>query len=113
MTKLQIHPGACDLPALVEVEKKDGRTFSVAIRSECEMLERLGTDIAELTLADAFTRIGENPVYRKASSILKHPSCPVPSGVLKAVEVEAGLAVAKEILMEFVETPPSEAAELV
>ncbi len=109
MTKLEIHPGACDLPARVQVEKRDVRSFSVVIRSDCEMLEKLGTEIAVLTLAEAFRRIADNPVYRKASAILKHPSCPVPSGVLKAVEVEAGLAVAKEVRMTFVEAPGAEA----
>ncbi len=108
MTKLKIQPGACDLAAVVAVEKKDRRTFLVGIRSECEMLEKLGAEIAHLTLAEAFRRIVDNPVYQKASSILKHPSCPVPCGVLKALEVEAGLAVAKEVRMAFMETPPSE-----
>ena len=40
---------------------------------------------------------GEGPVtLRLAAEHLAHPACPVPSGILKAIEVESGLALPKD-----------------
>ncbi len=38
MTKIRIQPGACGMLVTVEVKKKDKKTFTVTITSECEMV---------------------------------------------------------------------------
>ncbi|MFO0753039.1 MAG: hypothetical protein U0411_06930 [Thermodesulfovibrionales bacterium] len=101
MTKIVVNPGACGLPAKVDV-KKEGESFSVTISSPCKMVAKLGDEIQNLTMRDAFTRVLENPVYQKGSSCLRHVACPVPAGILKALEVEAGLNVPKDISITFV-----------
>jgi hypothetical protein len=102
MTKVKVNPGACGMPAEIEVEKKDSRTYTLKISSECEMVVRLAKEIPELTMMDAFRRILDNPVYRKGAICLKHVACPVPSAVLKALEVEAGLNLPKDVSITFV-----------
>jgi hypothetical protein len=102
MTKVLINPGACGMSATVEVEKKDGKVFAVTIKSECKMVSELGETLTELTMMDAFKRLLDNPVYRKGAACLRHVACPVPSGILKALEVEAGLNVPKEVSITFV-----------
>jgi hypothetical protein len=101
MTKVLIQPGACGMPVTVEVVKKGKKTFAVTITSECTMAEKLGTEIPELSLMDAFKRLLDNPVYTKGATCLRHVSCPVPSGILKALEVEAGLSVPKDSCIHF------------
>ena len=101
MTKIRIQPGACGMVVTVEVKKKDKKTFTVAITSECKMAEKLGTELTELTLMDAFKRVQDNPVYIKGATCLKHVACPVPSGILKALEVEGGLAVPRDVTIVF------------
>lgn len=102
MTKIRIQPGACGMPVTVEVKKMDKKTFAITITSECEMAGDLGRELPELTLMDAFKRLQDNPVYKKGAACLKHVSCPVPCGILKALEVEAGLNVPKDISIHFV-----------
>lgn len=89
------------MSTVVEVVKDDGKTFRVKISSECEMVEKLGGKLRELGMMDAFKKILDNPVYRDGSSCLKHVSCPVPCGILKALEVEAGLAVPRDVTIRF------------
>lgn len=102
MTKVLIQPGACGMPATIEVNKKDKKTFTVTVTSECRMVEELGKKLPELEFMDAFKRLLDNPVYTKGAACLKHISCPVPCGILKALEVEAGLAVPREVSIIFV-----------
>jgi len=101
MTRLEIDPGACGLPTVVSVNSRGRRVYGVTVESECEMIRKLGSSIPELAMMDAFTRLLENPVYRAGATCLKHVSCPVPAGILKALEVEAGLAVPKDVHMHF------------
>ncbi len=102
MTKVVINPGACGMPATIEVEKKDRKTYVLRISSDCEMVVKLGKEIPELTMMDAFKRIFDNPVYKQGAACLKHVACPVPSGILKALEVEAGLNLPKDVTITFV-----------
>ena len=106
MTRILIHPGACGMPATVEVVKKEGKIFAVKITSQCEMVEKLGSKLPELTMLDAFKRFLDNPVYRTGAICLKHVACPVPSGILKALEVEAGLNLPREVSITFLKNEP-------
>jgi len=105
MTKIQIRPGACGMLVTVEVKKKDKKIFTVTVTSECEMVRKLGTELPELNFMDAFKRLHDNPVYTKGAACLKHVSCPVPTGILKALEVEAGLAVPRDVSIVFEKDP--------
>ena len=101
MTKVRIDPGACGLSTDVEVRKKGKKTYSVTISSDCEMVENLGKELPELKMTDAFKRITDNPVFVKGAACLQHAACPVTCGILKALEVEAGLNVKKAATIHF------------
>jgi len=92
------------MPVTVEVEKRQGKIFSVRITTECEMVQKLGKEIPELTMMDAFKKLQDNPVYKKGATCLRHVACPVPSGILKALEVEAGLNLPRDVSITFVKT---------
>jgi hypothetical protein len=65
------------------------------------MVEKLGEKVQTMDMMDVFKKILDNPVYRQGSICLRHVSCPVPSGILKALEVEAGLALPKDVKIVF------------
>ena len=90
------------MEATIEIEKKDSNAYSVRVGSECEMVIKLGKEVSELTMMDAFKRVFDNPVYVGAVKCLRHVACPVPSAILKALEVEAGLNVPKDVSITFV-----------
>jgi len=102
MAKVLVHPGACGMPSTIEVVKKDAKTYTLKISSDCKMVVKLGKELPELTMMDAFRRIQDNPVFVKGATCLKHVACPVPAAVLKALEVEAGLNVPKDVSVTFV-----------
>ncbi|MBE0428269.1 MAG: hypothetical protein IBX61_00135 [Thermoleophilia bacterium] len=73
------------------------------MKSDCEHVTRMAGDIKELNRMDAFVRFMENPVYRAADRHLKHVSCPVPAGILMALEAEAGFRLPKDAHIEFMQ----------
>lgn len=102
MTKIKVDTGQCGMEAVVEVKKKDKGAFELRITSPCAMVTKLAEEVPTLTLADAFKMLLENPVYKKSAKCLRHVACPVPCAVLKALEVEAGLGVPKDVSIHFI-----------
>ncbi|MEJ2323924.1 MAG: hypothetical protein P8Y77_03885 [Nitrospirota bacterium] len=102
-TEVEVTSGVCGFKTRIRATKAGKRKVRLEIESDCEMVARMQEDVAELDMmAAAFTRFLENPVYRSASRCLKHVACPVPSGILKALEVEAGLCLPKNAGIVFI-----------
>jgi hypothetical protein len=102
MTTVIVNPGACGFTVTITVERnKDGRTI-LALDTQCEMVKKMLEDIAVLDRFAPLIGFQGNPVYKSAAKHLKHVACPVPSGILKALETEAGMNVAKDVTITFV-----------
>ncbi len=104
MTKVLIHSGVCGFSTTVTAERDKDKKILISLETECEMVKNMADEIAALDMMAVFTRFLDNPVYRSASKHLKHVTCPVPSGILKAMEVEAGFAVPKDVSVTFLES---------
>jgi hypothetical protein len=101
MPKVIIRSGACGFTTTVTAEKGPDKTVRITIRSDCEQVRKMQEDIGTLERMDAFKGFAENPVYRSAARRLKHVACPVPSGILKVLEVAAGLNLPREATIVF------------
>ena len=101
MTRVAVKAGACGFTSLIRAEKGRERTIDISIQSGCAMVQKMAAEIPGLSRRDALTGLSSNPVYLAAGRHLKHPACPVPAAVLKALEVEAGLNVKKDATITF------------
>ena len=101
MTRVVINPGICGFTATIEVTKQDKRRVSVSTTSDCEKIARLGKSLRELDGWDALKPRARSEVHRQASKHQLHSACPVPIGVLKAIEAEAGLAASCDVVIHF------------
>ncbi len=102
MTRLIVQSGACGFTTTVTVEKNSAGKMTLALDTDCAMVKKMLEDIAILDRFAPLAPFPSNPVYRSATKHLKHVACPVPSAVLKALEVEAGLNVPKDVTIRFV-----------
>src|SRR5512147_474648 len=102
MTKVVVQSGACGFSVTIRAEKGAGGKTAVSLDTDCEMVKRMLEDIAVLDRFAPLAGFMSNPVYRSAAKHLKHAACPVPSGILKTIEVEAGLNVEKDVSIVFV-----------
>jgi hypothetical protein len=97
LARAEINAGICGFKTVVEAHM-DGSDCVVSIESQCEAIQRLAE---ELTQVDPFREItfrGEGPLTLElAAKHCTHAACPVPSGIIKAIEVEAGLALPAEV----------------
>jgi hypothetical protein len=101
MTRVTVDPGICGFPTTIEVTKLSPKKVKVDISSDCEMVASLGSQLSELDSRDALRSHGRSAVYECAFRQLKHVACPVPAAILKAIEVELGAALPRDVSIRF------------
>ena len=101
MTNVTVEAGSCGFKVMIKVSKLSARRVKVDIIGDCEMVGSFGENLADLDWHSVLA-YSENPLLCKhASRYIKHASCPVPIAVLKAIEVEVGVAVARDVIIHF------------
>ena len=71
----------------------EGRHCVLAIDSDCDAIQRMSQELTEVDPFQEITFRGEGPrALQIRAKYCYHPACPVPVGIIKTVEVEAGLA---------------------
>lgn len=74
------------------------KSVAIAIKSACEQVMSLERQLRKIEMMDVIKNpINKNPIYEKAGKCNLHSSCPVPCGIIKAAEVELGLALMKDV----------------
>ena len=75
--------------------------MSWAIESECKAIQRLAAELTQVDPLREFILKGEGPLtLQLAAKYCNHAACPVPAGIIKAIEVEAGLALPAEVTIK-------------
>ena len=111
MTRVRIMPGPCSNITVVKASACESGDFpdmvTVQIESKCAaisgMAEALGTEFDAMEIC--LRHPGEGPFYTYAQQHFPvHAACPVINGIIKCIEVEAGLALKKDPIIEFLDT---------
>ncbi len=97
MAKAEIFSGICGFTTTVETSL-DGTACKVAIQSECKSIQKMAGELKEV---DPFKEISFRrsmpQVHEMGHKYCAHAACPVPVGIIKAIEVESGLALPKDV----------------
>jgi hypothetical protein len=102
MTTIQIQSGICGFLTVVRALRGRQKKVGFSIQSDCEQVRALGDELSELDMRGIIMMpIHHNPVYEAAGKCRLHASCPVPCGVIKAAEVESGLAIRRDVKITF------------
>ncbi len=101
MTTVIVDSGICGFSVTITAEKEKDKKIRISLYTECEMVKKMLEEISLVDVKAVFERYQNNPVYKSAAMHLKHVACPVPSGILKAIEVEAGLCIPQNASIVF------------
>jgi len=101
LTRVIVKAGICGFDTTVEATKTGKRTVSVVVQSDCEAVAGMNGDLENLGWLEALGPPGKSAVWQCVCQHLKHPSCPVPIGIMKAIEVELDLALPKDVVIHF------------
>jgi hypothetical protein len=96
-TKACISAGVCGLQTTVTA-RMQGSHCAVAIDSVCKSVQSLADELEELDpLSELFSQDEPPRIWQLAAKHRLHAACPIPVGILKAIEVEAGLALPADV----------------
>jgi len=108
MVNVEIDSGICGFKTMVHAEDKTGYKASFQIESECPNWEKVnailgGEELNMMTelFKDKKTGALNSRVFDVSLKTIPHVSCPVISGLLKALEVSVGLALPKDATITF------------
>lgn len=97
-----IQCGVCGFTINVEAKKDNSKSDSrnkiiiLKITSDCPNLMKVAGELTEVdAYKEMFNKQHTGKVYEIFAKYSPHPSCPAVSGILKTVEVEAGIALAQ------------------
>lgn len=101
MARAEIQPGNCGHITIVEAKMTGEGRVSLSIESECQAIQRLAEHLTEVDPRQEISFRGGMPsVLAMAAEYCSHAACPVPVGIIKAVEVAAGLALPGEVTIK-------------
>jgi hypothetical protein len=101
-TKLVVDAGICGKTTTIDVVGLPGHKVKVSITSDCEGVSKMSEELKELDWMSLWEQEGDGySAYQAASQCTQHFMCPVPVAVLKAIEVEVGLALPKDVTLSF------------
>lgn len=100
MARAEIAPGNCGFGTVVET-KMDGVKVSINIESECKAIQKLAAELSEVEPFREISFRGEGPkTLRLGAQHCTYAACPVPVGIIKAIEIEAGLALPTDAVIK-------------
>jgi hypothetical protein len=91
---VNVMSGICGM--ITEIRASSGENsgkVQLNINSRCEGIQKLAQALKTVNPMEETTFKGKGPrTLRLAAKHCKHTSCPVPSGIIKAIEVASGLS---------------------
>ena len=104
-TYVEVFAGVCGHSAVIEISKVDDAHVQVVITSACDQITAMNPDLARVQWKgkghEVFKRMTESVVYQSAARHIRHTACPIPAAILKAIEVEVGIALPKDVTITF------------
>jgi hypothetical protein len=100
LAKAEIFSGNCGFTTKVETTM-DGAACQISIQSECKAIQKLAADLIQVDPWKEISARRSMPVIlQKGAQYCTHAACPVPVGIIKAVEIEAGLALPTDVTIK-------------
>jgi hypothetical protein len=100
VTRAEIEAGVCGFTTTVKAVK-NGSKVVLEIDSDCQAIRKLAAELTEVDPFREFTFRGQGPqTLDLGARHCSHPACPVPVGIIKAIEVAAGLALPADAIIK-------------
>ena len=100
MAKVDVNPGICGLKTQLTITADDMQIVKVEIQSECPYIVAMKDGLSEMDwYEECFAKYSESTVYKVAEKHCRHLACPVPTAIIKGIEVACGLALHKDVII--------------
>lgn len=100
MAVVEIVSGVCGFTTRIEGSADASLQVALEITSECSQIQNLAEQLVQVSAMEEISQpITETRTYRAAAKCGLHAACPVPSAILKTLEVASGMALPADVHM--------------
>ena len=100
MAKAEVHAGNCGFITTIETTL-EGDVCKIAMQSDCSAIQRMAKELSEVNPFQEISFRRKLPLTMEmAIKHCSHAACPVPVGIIKAVEVESRLALPADVTIK-------------
>ncbi|HKM13507.1 MAG TPA: hypothetical protein VJY42_01075 [Candidatus Methanomethylophilaceae archaeon] len=99
--KVTINAGACKRKTIVNAVGDDMGVVTITLDTDCEYLQKMALHLEPITsYMEVEAPICTTVTYKLANEHLPHAACPVPCGIIKAIEVAGDLGLKRDVSMK-------------
>ena len=97
--KVTVDAGVCKFKTVITARANpDTGMVDIDIQSDCANILKMSWSIKPICpYTEVEIPIIESEIYKIASDAIPHTACPVPCGVVKAIEVAGGLGLKRDV----------------
>jgi hypothetical protein len=100
MAKAEVMAGNCGFTTQIEA-MMNGSACELHITSECKAITRMAEELTQVNPYQEISFKRKLPIIHEAGiKHCTHAACPVPVSIVKAVEIEAGLALPTDVVIK-------------
>jgi len=100
--KVTIDAGVCKMITVVTAKANpDTGMVDIDIQSDCPNILRMSWSVKPVCpYTEVEGEMNSTDVYKLASESIPHAACPVPCGMIKAIEVAGGLGLKRDVCIK-------------
>jgi len=101
LARAEISSGVCGFTTVIEAAADGKGRVLLTIESDCKAVQCLAEELNEVDALQEISFRGTGPLTMQlATKHLRHAACPVPVGIVKALEIAAGLALPVDVTIK-------------
>lgn len=102
--KVCVDAGVCKMKTLITAKDNGMGLIEIDIKSDCPNILKMSWKLEPMSpYAEVEAPFMESTVYKLAHDAIPHTACPVPAGIIKALEVAGDLGLKRDSTIHFVE----------
>ena len=96
-----VDAGVCKMKTVIHAVQQDDMMIRLDIESDCHNILKMSWRIKPVNpYTEVESKICESDIYRWANEVLPHAACPVPCGMIKAIEVAGDLGIKRDVIIK-------------
>lgn len=96
--KVCVDAGVCRMVTRIHAVHQEDMMVRVSIESDCHHILKMSWGLKPINpYTEIESPICESEVYQLANKNLPHAACPVPSAIIKAVEVASDMGIKRDV----------------
>jgi len=99
MATVTVEAGICGFTTKIRADRLGKYQVRLIVETDCKHIEKMAQELTEVNALEEISARKDGQIRSLFRQFGAHGACPVPAGMIKAVEVAAGLALPRDAVI--------------